>query len=111
MAGNDRPMIQRLATTLLTTLQQDRQRLALAAQSEDWLQLGQAAHRIKGSLLMLQLPAAASLCQQLVESGREGTLLHDAYTELSTLVEQILIELDDLVSANESYIAMHHKDE
>lgn len=111
MADNDRPMIQRLATTLLTTLQQDRQRLALAAQSEDWLQLGQAAHRIKGSLLMLQLPAAASLCQQLVESGREGTLLHDAYTELSTLVEQILIELDDLVSANESYIAMHHKDE
>lgn len=111
MAGNDRPMIQRLATTLLTTLQQDRQRLALAAQSEDWLQLGQAAHRIKGSLLMLQLPAAASLCQQLVESGREGTLLQDAYTELSTLVEQILIELDDLVSANESYIAMHHKDE
>lgn len=111
MAGNDQPMIQRLATTLLTTLQQDRQRLALAAQSEDWLQLGQAAHRIKGSLLMLQLPAAASLCQQLVESGREGTLLQDAYTELSTLVEQILIELDDLVSANESYIAMHHKDE
>lgn len=111
IAGNDRPMIQRLATTLLTTLQQDRQRLALAAQSEDWLQLGQAAHRIKGSLLMLQLPAAASLCQQLVESGREGTLLQDAYTELSTLVEQILIELDDLVSANESYIAMHHKDE
>jgi two-component system sensor histidine kinase EvgS len=111
MAGNDRPMIQRLATTLLTTLQQDRQRLALAAQNEDWLQLGQAAHRIKGSLLMLQLPAAASLCQQLVESGREGTLLQDAYTELSTLVEQILIELDDLVSANESYIAMHHKDE
>ncbi|HFI5334664.1 TPA: transporter substrate-binding domain-containing protein [Serratia liquefaciens] len=111
MADNDRPMIQRLATTLLTTLQQDRQRLALAAQSEDWLQLGQAAHRIKGSLLMLQLPAAASLCQQLVESGREGTLLQDAYTELSTLVEQILIELDDLVSANESYIAMHHKDE
>jgi len=111
MAGNDQPMIQRLATTLLTTLQQDRQRLALAAQNEDWLQLGQAAHRIKGSLLMLQLPAAASLCQQLVESGREGTLLQDAYTELSTLVEQILIELDDLVSANESYIAMHHKDE
>ncbi len=111
MAGNDRPMIQRLATTLLTTLQQDRQRLALAAQNEDWLQLGQAAHRIKGSLLMLQLPAAASLCQQLVESGREGTLLQDAYTELSTLVEQILIELDDLVSANESYIVMHHKDE
>ena len=111
MADNDRPMIQRLATTLLTTLQQDRQRLALAAQNEDWLQLGQAAHRIKGSLLMLQLPAAASLCQQLVESGREGTLLQDAYTELSTLVEQILIELDDLVSANESYIAMHHKDE
>lgn len=111
MADNDRPMIQRLATTLLTTLQQDRQRLALAAQSEDWLQLGQAAHRIKGSLLMLQLPAAASLCQQLVESGRQGTLLQDAYTELSTLVEQILIELDDLVSANESYIAMHHKDE
>lgn len=111
IAGNDRPMIQRLATTLLTTLQQDQQRLEQAVHSKDWLQLGQAAHRIKGSLLMLQLPAAASLCQQLVDSGREGTLLQATYTELSALVEQILIELDGLVSANESSIVMHHKDE
>ncbi|WP_413503615.1 ATP-binding protein [Serratia grimesii] len=110
MAGNDHSMIQRLATTLLTTLQQDRQRLEQAVQNQDLLSLGQSAHRIKGSLLMLQLPTAANLCQHLVESGREGTLNQAAYTELSVLVEQILIELDDLVSTDKSYFAMH-KDE
>jgi two-component system sensor histidine kinase EvgS len=110
MAGNDHSMLQRLATTLLTTLQQDRQRLEQAVQNQDLLSLGQNAHRIKGSLLMLQLPTAANLCQHLVESGREGTLNQAAYTELSVLVEQILIELDDLVSTDKSYFAMH-KDE
>lgn len=110
MAGNDHSMLQRLATTLLTTLQQDRQRLEQAVQNQDLLSLGQSAHRIKGSLLMLQLPTAANLCQHLVESGREGTLNQAAYTELSVLVEQILIELDDLVSTDKSYFAMH-KDE
>ncbi|WP_265554315.1 ATP-binding protein [Serratia grimesii] len=110
MAGNDHAMLQRLATTLLATLQQDRQRLEKALQSQDLSALGQSAHRIKGSLLMLQLPAAANLCQHLVESGREGTLNQAAYTELSVLVEQILIELEGLVSTDKSYFAMH-KDE
>lgn len=110
MAGNDHAMLQRLATTLLATLQQDRQRLEKALQSQDLSTLGQSAHRIKGSLLMLQLPAAANLCQHLVESGREGTLNQAAYTELSVLVEQILIELAGLVSTDKSYFAMH-KDE
>jgi two-component system sensor histidine kinase EvgS len=110
MAGNDRAMIQRLATTLLTTLRQDQQRLEQAAQNQDGVTLSQAAHRIKGSLLMLQLPAAASLCQQLGDNGREGTLMLAAYNELSALVAQILIELNDLVSTDETYFAMD-KDE
>lgn len=110
MAGNERPMLLRLATTLQATLRQDRQRLEQAAQNQDWPTLAQTAHRIKGSLLMLQLPAAASLCQQLADSGREGTFIQAAYTELSTLVEQILIDLDNLVSTDESYFAMD-KDE
>jgi two-component system sensor histidine kinase EvgS len=103
-------MIQRLATTLLTTLRQDQQRLEQAAQNQDGVTLSQAAHRIKGSLLMLQLPAAASLCQQLGDNGREGTLMQAAYNELSALVAQILIELNDLVSTDETYFAMD-KDE
>ncbi len=110
MAGNDQAMIQRLATTLLTTLRQDQQRLEQAAQNQDGVTLSQAAHRIKGSLLMLQLPAAASLCQQLGDNGREGTLMLAAYNELSALVAQILIELNDLVSTDETYFAMD-KDE
>jgi two-component system sensor histidine kinase EvgS len=107
MTGNDRQMAQRLATTLLSTLRQDRQRLDKAAEGEDWPSLGQAAHRIKGSLLMLQQPEAASLCQLLVESGRDGMLAQAAYTELSALVEQILIELDGLVSTDALNFALH----
>lgn len=110
MTGDDRQMTQRLVTTLLATLRPDRQRLDQAAESKDWPNLGQAAHRIKGSLLILQQPEAASLCQLLVESGREGVLAQAAYTKLSALVEQILIELDDLVSTDEPYFALR-KDE
>ncbi|MGB8666580.1 MAG: transporter substrate-binding domain-containing protein [Serratia inhibens] len=107
MAGNDQLMAQRLASTLISTLRQDRQRLEQATESEDCPSLGQAAHRIKGSLLMLQQPAAASLCQLLVESDREGVLDQAAYTELSALLEQILRELDGLVSTDAPYFAMH----
>ncbi|VEA63715.1 phosphotransfer intermediate protein in two-component regulatory system with RcsBC [Serratia plymuthica] len=105
MAGNDQLMAQRLTTTLISTLRQDRQRLEQAVESEDWPSLGQAAHRIKGSLLMLQRPETANLCQLLVESGREGGLAQAAYTELSALVEQILIELDGLVTTDAPYFA------
>ncbi|MEX0635061.1 response regulator [Serratia ureilytica] len=71
--------------------------------------LEQAAHRIKGSLLMLQLPEAAQLCQQLVETARRGALAAAAYTKLKALVAQIVPELDALLAAAPTLAA--HKDE
>ncbi len=69
MAGGDRAMLQRLARTLGDTLRQDRQRLADAVAASDWRTgAGGAPHQ--GSLLMLQLPEAAQLCQQLVDTRR-----------------------------------------
>lgn len=109
MAGGDRAMLQRLAQTLGDTLRQDRQRLADAVAASDWPRLEQAAHRIKGSLLMLQLPEAAQLCQQLVDTARRGELAAAAYTKLKALVAQIETELDALLAAAPSF-AMH-KDE
>ncbi|WGL90131.1 Hpt domain-containing protein [Serratia marcescens] len=109
MAGGDRAMMQRLAQTLSDTLRQDRQRLADAVAASDWPRLEQAAHRIKGSLLMLQLPEAAQLCQQLVETARRGELAAAAYTKLKALVAQIEPELDALLAAAPTF-AMH-KDE
>ena len=102
-------MLQRLAQTLGDTLRQDRQRLADAVAANDWPRLEQAAHRIKGSLLMLQLPEAAQLCQQLVDTARRGELAAAAYTKLKALVAQIEPELDALLAAAPSF-AMH-KDE
>ncbi len=109
MAGGDRAMMQRLAQTLGDTLRQDRQRLADAVAANDWPRLEQAAHRIKGSLLMLQLPEAAQLCQQLVDTARRGELAAAAYTKLKALVAQIEPELGALLAAAPSF-AMH-KDE
>lgn len=109
MAGGDRAMMQRLAQTLSDTLRQDRQRLADAVAASDWPRLEQAAHRIKGSLLMLQLPEAAQLCQQLVETARRGEFAAAAYTKLKALVAQIEPELDALLAAAPTF-AMH-KDE
>ena len=60
------------------------------------------------SLLMLQLPEAAQLCQQLVETARRGALAAAAYTKLKALVAQIVPELDALLAA--PTLAMH-KDE
>ncbi|WP_261242324.1 ATP-binding protein [Serratia entomophila] len=110
MAGGDRQMTQKLAATLAETLRQDRQRLEDAVATADWPLLEQAAHRIKGSLLMLQLPAAAQLCQQTVESARQGELAPAAYNKLTASVAQILPELEALLSADgPSFVT--HKDE
>ncbi|WP_163446956.1 Hpt domain-containing protein, partial [Escherichia coli] len=75
----------------------------------DWPRLEQAAHRIKGSLLMLQLPETAQLCQQLVDTARRGELAAAAYTKLKASVARIVSELDALLAAAPSF-AMH-KDE
>lgn len=87
-------MQQRLASTLRTTLLADRQRLQAAAQRQDWLALGQAAHRIKGSLLMLQLGIPAQRCQQAIDAARRGEFAAEAYTEIDAAVAQLLTQLD-----------------
>lgn len=87
-------MQQRLAATLRTTLLADRQRLQEAQQRQDWQTLGQAAHRIKGSLLMLQLSAAAQRCQQAIDAARRGEFAAEAYTEIDAAVAQLLSQLD-----------------
>ncbi|WP_095096289.1 ATP-binding protein [Serratia ficaria] len=110
MAGGDRQMLQRLAATLLGTLREDRQRLSQAAAAANWSQLGQAAHRIKGSLLMLQLPTAARLCQRLAETARQEALDSAAYTELTAGMARIVPELDALLRADPPSFAQH-KDE
>ncbi|QNK31369.1 transporter substrate-binding domain-containing protein [Serratia sp. JUb9] len=94
LGGDNVAMQQRLASTLRTTLLADRQRLQAAAQRQDWLALGQAAHRIKGSLLMLQLGIPAQRCQQAIDAARRGEFAAEAYTEIDAAVAQLLTQLD-----------------
>ncbi|MBS0974523.1 DUF4381 family protein [Serratia rubidaea] len=94
LGGDNVAMQQRLAATLRTTLLADRQRLQEAQQRQDWQALGQAAHRIKGSLLMLQLSAAAQRCQQAIDAARRGEFAAEAYTEIDAAVAQLLSQLD-----------------
>ncbi|MGG4622762.1 ATP-binding protein [Serratia odorifera] len=102
MAGHHPAMQHKLATTLVATLREDRQRASEAAERQQWALLGQAAHRIKGSVLMLQLPQAAQACQQVIDAAHAQRLAPDAYTDMMASVAEILSGLDSLLSAGES---------
>ncbi|MCS3409609.1 transporter substrate-binding domain-containing protein [Serratia sp. AKBS12] len=102
MAGHHPAMQHKLAITLVATLREDRLRASEAAERQQWALLGQAAHRIKGSLLMLQLTQAAQGCQQVIDAAHVQRLAPDAYTAMMASVAEILSGLDNLLSAGES---------
>lgn len=102
MAGHHPAMQHKLAITLVATLREDRLRASEAAERQQWALLSQAAHRIKGSLLMLQLTQAAQGCQQVIDAAHVQRLAPDAYTAMMASVAEILSGLDNLLSAGES---------
>ncbi|MFI8415432.1 ATP-binding protein [Serratia sp. NPDC078593] len=104
MAGDNIAVQHKLVSTLVSTLREDQQRVHQAVIDQDWAILGTTAHRIKGSMLMLQFPLMAEHCQQVSEAARNQQLAQDAYTKMIASVTQLLSELESLIGADEECV-------
>ncbi|WP_228779435.1 ATP-binding protein [Rouxiella silvae] len=92
--GNHSPaLVKRLCDTLLQTLHQDQQRLKNAHEADDLPGIARAAHRLKGSLLILGDEIRAQQCQRLIEQCKQGKLSQQAYNRVINLVHELLHKL------------------
>ncbi|WP_255346533.1 transporter substrate-binding domain-containing protein [Serratia sp. M24T3] len=95
--GNGNPsLVKRLIDTLCQTLGEDRQKLVEAAAAQDWPSMAKAAHRIKGSLLIIGDEHQAALCQRLIEACQHGKKHQQAYNKVINLLQTLLHQLEIL---------------
>jgi two-component system sensor histidine kinase EvgS len=90
---NDR-FLGRLSQTLRDTVSQDLARLAAARDRQDWTQLAEAAHRMKGSWLLVGLEEGAQLSQQLAEQAKQHQDTAETWRLLILLTNRLLKKLD-----------------
>jgi len=94
LAQHNPAFIPRICQTLQRTLQQDRDALLLARDSGDDAVLERAAHRLKGSWLMLGMDAVAARCQQLIDQTKQHQPDHETLNLLISLTNRLLNQLD-----------------
>lgn len=94
LAQHNDAFIPRICHTLQRTLQQDRDALLAAGARHDWPALESAAHRMKGSWLLLGMDEIAGHCQQLVEQVKEQRLDADTFNLLISLTNRLLKQLE-----------------
>ena len=95
--GNGDPLlVKRLLDTLFQTLEEDRQKLVAAAVATDAPSMVKAAHRIKGSLLILGDQHQASVCQQLIAACQQGNNPQQSYNKVINQLQVLLYQLDVL---------------
>ncbi|MDI9220959.1 transporter substrate-binding domain-containing protein [Pantoea sp. EA-12] len=94
LAQHNEAFIPRICQTLQRTLQQDRDALLAASASDDWRALERAAHRMKGSWLMLGMDEIAGYCQQLTDQAKQQQLDADALNLLISLTNRLLNQLE-----------------
>ena len=84
----------RLSQTLRDTVSQDLARLSAARDRADWTQLAEAAHRMKGSWLLVGLEDGAQLSQQLAEQAKQHQDTSETWRLLILLTNRLLKKLD-----------------
>ena len=94
LAQHNEAFIPRICQTLQRSLQQDRDALLAASASDDWPALERAAHRMKGSWLMLGMDEIAGYCQQLTDQAKQQQLDADALNLLISLTNRLLNQLE-----------------
>lgn len=98
--GNqDQQLMTRLTKTLKQTLEEDQQNAEIAYQCGEINALKDAAHRIKGSLLILGYPAQAAVCQEVIADCQQGRISPDAYNEMHRLSQDLLAMLNRQVAS------------
>jgi len=99
LTGNHEPrLIEKLRETLLHTLRVDQQRAAQAYAVEDRETLKDAAHRMKGSLLILGYSQPAEAFQAVINACQQGKTAPEAYTTMHQLLQDLLQQLDRQVN-------------
>ena len=94
LAQHNEAFIPRICQTLQRTLQQDRDALLAASVQHDWPAVGRAAHRMKGSWLLLGMDEIAERCQQIIEQAKQQQLDDDALNLLISLTNRLLEQLE-----------------
>ncbi|WP_259152639.1 ATP-binding protein [Erwinia rhapontici] len=94
LAHNDVHYFQRLCQTLSETLARDVEAMNQAIAAEAWPVLESAAHRMKGSWLLLGYSEGERLCQQIIQSAKNHQPPKSALTLLISLSDKLLTQLE-----------------
>lgn len=96
LAHQNSEMMRKLTTTLLDSLTQDKQLLSQPDASLSTIE--KAAHRTKGSFLILQHALGAELCQQVVIQCQQGKITEETYNQLLKMLDETIHKLNKISS-------------
>lgn len=99
LAQRSEKFLARLSQTLREALNSDVARITAARSAHDWTQLAEAAHRMKGSWLLIGLPQGAELSQRLADRAKQQQDAPDEWNLLLLLTNRLLIKLDSYGSS------------
>ncbi len=94
LAQQNEKFLARLSQTLRDALNSDVARITAARATSDWTQLAEAAHRLKGSWLLIGMQEGAALCQQLADRAKQQQDAPDDWDLLLLLTNRLLKKLD-----------------
>jgi len=94
LAQRSEKFLARLSRTLRDALNNDVARITAARAARDWPQLAEAAHRMKGSWLLIGLEHGAELSQRLADRAKAQQDAPDEWDLLLLLTNRLLIKLD-----------------
>ena len=94
LAQHDASWLPRVCETLQRAVTQDRDALLQASGQHDWPAVEKAAHRLKGSWLMLGIEEAAGQCQQLIDAAKQQQPRPDTLNLLILLTNKLLNQLE-----------------
>ncbi|MDE1188340.1 MAG: transporter substrate-binding domain-containing protein [Pantoea sp.] len=94
LAQHNESFIPRICQTLQRTLMLDRDALLAAHEGQNWPELARAAHRMKGSWLLLGIDDIATHCQQLTDAAKQQRLEPESFDLLISLTNRLLKQLE-----------------
>lgn len=94
LAHHDAHYFQRLCQTLGDTLARDCEAMTQAAGAQEWQALEKAAHRMKGSWLLLGYSEGEVLCQQIVMDAQSHQVSKSTLNLLVSLSDKLLTQLE-----------------
>lgn len=94
LAHHDAHYFQRLCQTLSDTLARDVEAMTQAVAEQAWPALESAAHRMKGSWLLLGYSEGERLCQQVIQAAQNHQSSKSSLTLLVSLSAKLLTQLE-----------------